>query len=64
MKVRCSTAEKYSEPCQASKMEFFAKKVNGFQTLTSFAEAPSYQNDYHLLLTFKNDFSLSMLNEY
>ena len=28
-------AEAYSEPFQATKMEFFVKKINGFQLLTS-----------------------------
>ena len=32
-------SEAYSEPCQTSKMEFFAKLVNGDQTLTIFANS-------------------------
>ena len=31
-------SEVYSEPCQTSKMELFAKKVNSFVSLTSFAK--------------------------
>ena len=31
-------SEKYSEPCQTSKMEIFAKIVNGFLFLTIFAK--------------------------
>ena len=33
-----SYSEAYSEPCQASKMERFAKQVNVFQPLTFFAK--------------------------
>ena len=32
--------EAYSEPCQASEMEHFAKTVIGFQLLTISAKAP------------------------
>ena len=31
--------EAYSEPCQTSKIELFAKIVNGFQPLTIFAKS-------------------------
>ena len=34
-----SIAEAYYEPCRTSKIEPFAKKVNGFQPLTVFAES-------------------------
>ena len=33
------SVEAYSEPCQASKMELFTKKVNYFQSLTIFAKS-------------------------
>ena len=33
-----SLSEMYLEPCQTSKMEPFAKMINGFQLLNSFAE--------------------------
>ena len=36
---RCLTAEVYSEPNQTSKMELFAKTVNGFHPLTIFARS-------------------------
>ena len=32
--ILCQYSEAYSEPSQTSKMEFFAKIVNGFQLLT------------------------------
>ena len=35
--------EGYSEPCRSSKMELFARIVNGFQLLTIFLQkTPSY----------------------
>ena len=33
-----SIQDAYSEPCQISKLQLFAKKVNGFQPLTIFAK--------------------------
>ena len=35
---RAFPAEAYSEPCQTSKMERFAKIINSFQPLTTFAK--------------------------
>ena len=34
-----ANSEGYSEPCQTSKMDVFAKIVNGFSSLTIFAES-------------------------
>ena len=33
-----SVNEEHSEPCQTSKMKFFARVVNGFQLLTTFCK--------------------------
>ena len=35
--IRKKTCKAYSQPCQTSKLELFANIVNGFQTITIFA---------------------------
>ena len=38
IKKQITCEEAYSEPCQTSKMNYFAKIVNGFQPLTNIAK--------------------------
>ena len=47
----CLIPEAYSEPCQASKMEIFAKIVNGWKLLTILTKIASSQMFYRLLYT-------------
>ena len=39
--IKVFRTEAYSEPSQTSKRELFGNRVNRFQPLTIFAEAPS-----------------------
>ena len=44
----CQVSEVYSESSQMSKMELFAKIINGFQSVTIFSKSPSQMVDWVL----------------
>ena len=52
----CKVVQVYSEPCQTSKMEFFAKMIDGFHLLTIFAKKPILDSKFNIAYSLREKY--------
>ena len=52
----CKVVQVYSEPCQTSKMEFFAKMIDGLHLLTIFAKKPILDSKFNIAYSLREKY--------